>query len=67
MMTDVAHTLRRGSPAIDERQRELSNWVFDIWHFPGEEAPAEHAEAPAGEASAQDAAAELEQLREVPA
>jgi hypothetical protein len=53
--------------AIDERQRELSNWVFDIWHFPGEEAPAEHAEAPAREAPAQDVAAELEQLPEVPA
>jgi hypothetical protein len=53
--------------AIDKRQRELSNWVFDIWHFPGEKAPAEHAEAPAGEAPAQDVAAELKQLPEVPA
>lgn len=25
--------------AIDARQRELSDWVFDIWKFPGEAAP----------------------------
>jgi hypothetical protein len=25
--------------AIDNRQRELSNWVFDIWKFPNEDAP----------------------------
>ena len=53
--------------AIDARQRELSNWVFDIWHFPSEEAPAEPAEAPAGEAPVQEDAAALEQLPEAPA
>ena len=26
--------------AIEKRQRELSEWVFDIWKFPGEAAPA---------------------------
>jgi Protein of unknown function (DUF1524)/Protein of unknown function DUF262 len=25
--------------AIDTRQIELSNWAFDLWKFPGEEAP----------------------------
>jgi hypothetical protein len=25
--------------AIDTRQRELAAWIFDIWHFPGEETP----------------------------
>jgi hypothetical protein len=25
--------------AINERQRELSTWVFDIWKFPGEATP----------------------------
>lgn len=53
--------------AIDERQRELSNWVFDIWHFPGEKAPAEPAEAPAGETPVQEDAAALEQLPDAPA
>jgi hypothetical protein len=50
--------------AIDERQRELSNWVFDIWHFPGEGAP----EVPAEVAAEvpEDNAAELEQLPDVP-
>ena len=28
------------SHAIDERQRELSTWIFDIWKFPGEKPPA---------------------------
>lgn len=26
--------------AIDARQRDLSDWIFDIWKFPGEAAPA---------------------------
>jgi hypothetical protein len=52
--------------AIDERQRELSKWVFEIWHFPGEEAPPEPQYARA-EAAAEGQEAELEQLPEVPA
>src|SRR6266545_5699986 len=51
--------------AIDQRQRELSKWIFDIWYFPGEAAPVEGAavaEAPAAE----DETAALEQLPEVP-
>jgi hypothetical protein len=52
--------------AIDERQGELSKWVFEVWHFPGEEATSEPAEAPAEEAPVQDDAAVLEQLPEVP-
>jgi hypothetical protein len=54
------------SDAIDERQRELSNWVFEIWHFPGETAPTDGgavAEAP----SAEEEATALEQLPDVPA
>jgi hypothetical protein len=27
------------SATIDARQQELSNWVFDVWKFPGEAAP----------------------------
>src|SRR6266542_736936 len=54
------------SDAIDERQRELSRWVFAIWHFPGETAPAYSStfiEKPSAE---EDEAAVLEQLPEVP-
>jgi Protein of unknown function (DUF1524) len=46
--------------AVDERQEELSDWVFQIWSFPDEEAPSE-APAPA---EVEEAA---EQLPEVPA
>jgi Protein of unknown function (DUF1524) len=49
--------------AIDERQRELSGWVFEIWKFPGEAPAPEKAEP---EATSEDKA-ELEQLPEVPA
>jgi Protein of unknown function (DUF1524) len=55
------------SDAIDERQRELSKWVFEIWHFSGETAPVDGgavAEAPSAE---EEEAAALEQLPEVPA
>jgi hypothetical protein len=52
--------------AIDKGQRELSKWVFDIWHFPGEEAPAEAVETPVEAAAAQDDAAALEQLPKMP-
>jgi uncharacterized protein DUF262/uncharacterized protein DUF1524 len=59
--------------AIDERQRELSKWVFDIWKFPNESPPAEAAN-PAvntGAAEADEAAgnesALVDQLPEVPA
>jgi Protein of unknown function (DUF1524) len=60
--------------AIDERQRELSKYAFDVWKFPGEAPPPDTVEPargakPAGDAS--DAAAEtetevLDQLPEVP-
>lgn len=50
--------------AIDERQRELSKWVFDIWHFPSEGAPEAQAEVAAE--PPEDDAAELEQLPDVP-
>lgn len=50
--------------SIDERQRELSQWVFDIWHFPSEGAPEAQAEVAAK--APEDDAAELEQLPDVP-
>jgi hypothetical protein len=59
--------------AIDERQGELSQWVFDIWKFPGETPPAKMpeptAEAVVGDAQKadDDEAAVLDQLPEVPA
>jgi hypothetical protein len=54
--------------AIDERQRELSEWVFDIWKFPGETPPAKPA-AEAGETAetAEADTAALDELPEVPA
>jgi len=36
--------------AIESRQRELSQWVFDIWRFPGEEGPPAVETEPANEA-----------------
>ncbi|HKI85444.1 MAG TPA: HNH endonuclease family protein, partial [Thermoanaerobaculia bacterium] len=53
--------------AIDKRQRELSSWVFGIWHFPGEEQPTlptEHGEAEQQEEAEPEAGPE--QLPEVP-
>jgi hypothetical protein len=50
--------------AIEERQRELSKWVFSIWNFPGEVAPPETAE---GQQQAAESELEaLDQLPEVP-
>lgn len=49
--------------AIDQRQHELSNWVFDIWNFPGEAPPS--AEGDEEGAAADDA--QLDQLPDVPA
>jgi hypothetical protein len=58
------------SASVDERQRELSKWAFEIWHFPGEPSPLEKEEtstaAPLAEVSAEDEAASLDQLPEVP-
>jgi hypothetical protein len=48
--------------AIEERQRELTAWAFEIWHFPGEEPPVAGPNEPAA-----DAVADLEQLPDVPA
>lgn len=50
--------------AIDERQRELSSWVFSTWHFPGEEMPTFSAEDSEVERPEPEAAPE--QLPEVP-
>ncbi len=57
--------------AIDERQRELSKWAFDIWHFPGEEAPPETDQAAAAVAAAEGTGPEaetavLDQLPDIP-
>ena len=49
---------------IDKRQRELSEWVFEIWKFPGEAPPEPEAEP---EMAAEPEAAALDQLPEVPA
>lgn len=55
--------------AIDTRQRELAAWIFDIWHFPGEETP-EPLQEGAPDISDQQQELELEngpeQLPEVP-
>jgi len=51
--------------AINERQRELSTWAFDIWHFPDEAPPSAISVEDAG-TSAEDDSAVLEQLPEVP-
>jgi hypothetical protein len=56
--------------AINERQRELSEWVFNIWKFPGEQPPTEPttqaAQAELESVGPSDMAS-LEQLPEVPA
>ena len=59
------------SAAISERQDELSNWVFDIWKFPGEEPPPapEPLDAPDGRTSGaapDDIELPLDDLPEVP-
>jgi hypothetical protein len=52
---------------IEARQRELSDWVFDIWHFPGE-TPPEPSESMAAPVPTDNThAAELDQLPETPA
>jgi hypothetical protein len=51
--------------AVDDRQRELSNWVFGIWTFPGEAAPVT-VEAAEEEIAVEPVEADLEQLPEVP-
>lgn len=53
---------------VESRQDELSAWVFDIWHFPGEAAPASPAEevaTPSGEGEEGDPQT-LDELPEVP-
>lgn len=56
--------------AIEERQRELSEWVFDIWRFPSEAAPTEVQEQATVPETAtpeeEPDAAALDQLPEVP-
>ncbi len=56
--------------AIAKRQRELSDWIVDIWEFPGEMPPAmPDAEAgePEPETAEETGTAALDQLPEVPA
>jgi hypothetical protein len=56
--------------AIEKRQRELSDWAFNIWSFPGEPRPESPSPAPAEaeEPAANDFdVASLEQLPETPA
>lgn len=55
--------------AIDEWQRSLGAWVFDIWRFPGEKPPADPVDANQGadaSASEGEADVDIEQLPEVP-
>lgn len=56
--------------AIERRQRELSEWVFDIWKFPGEAAPAkaqeQAVEPEKGPPEEKPEATTLDQLPEVP-
>ena len=54
---------------IETRQRELSEWVFEIWKFPGEAAPPKPVEAVEAEpeTAAEPQTAALDQLPEVPA
>jgi hypothetical protein len=68
LMTQELLGLDEWTPeAIDERQRELSGWVFGIWHFPGEEEPTLLAEDGAAEQQeSPELEAEPEQLPEVP-
>jgi uncharacterized protein with ParB-like and HNH nuclease domain len=49
--------------AVESRQKELSNWAFQIWHFPGEEPPADD-QAVAG--SAEEPEVAPDQLPETP-
>jgi hypothetical protein len=51
--------------AVDERQRELATWAFDVWHFPGETAPAPP-EAPSSSEPADDTEVAADDLPEVP-
>lgn len=55
--------------AINKRQRELSNWVFEIWKLPGEKPPTRDDSAVEVEAepAAESEMEELDQLPEVPA
>lgn len=41
MTKDLLNRETWDAAAVDERQRELAAWAFDIWHFPGEPPPAE--------------------------
>ena len=53
---------------INERQRELSELIFDIWKFPGEAPPTRDDDATGGESAVptQGDAVPIEQLPEVP-
>jgi len=55
--------------AIERRQRELSDWVFDIWRFPGETPPGKidrRGVEPEAELTGEPGPAALDQLPEVP-
>jgi hypothetical protein len=74
LITKELLPIKDWSPAaIDERQRELSRWVFEIWKFPGEAPLTSTAKSTAGgddietRKSAEDETSLLDQLPEVPA
>jgi len=57
--------------AIDARQRELSDWIFDIWKFPNEAVPTPRegsvaSVAPGGEAPRDGEPESPDTLPEVP-
>jgi hypothetical protein len=70
LMTQELLVLDNWDPdAINDRQRELSQWVFDIWKFPGEAPPSAPAPKPAEttpEIATEAEMASLDQLPEVP-
>ena len=68
LMTQELLPLDHWDPeAINKRQRELSQWAFEIWKFPGETPPAATAVADGESASVdQEETPSLDELPEVP-
>jgi hypothetical protein len=54
------------STAVDERQAELSRWIFDIWNFLGESPPEQPDAAPVGGESEPTTDAGVMALEELP-
>lgn len=66
LMTKELMTRTAWDPAaVEERQRELSSWIFEIWHFPGETPP--QGDSGSGESNADAPEIVLDELPEVPA